>query len=200
MNRGRGRPRDPETDIAILRAALEVFIERGMEGASIEQIAKRGETSKLTVYRRWATKEDLIAQSIEWSVSTNLTPSPTDLQQLSNHEILERSLPAAAEIAASTRFRALAARVLGSAVSHPSLMAAYWNSYILPRREMAAFLLKRAQLAGTVAVDADLDALIDMMAGAVLYRVLQPDPPDATEMLRYLRAIYRHIGLMNPEN
>lgn len=197
MNRGRGRPRDPETDTAILRAALEVFIERGMEGASIEQIAKRAETSKLTVYRRWATKEDLIAQAIAWSVNAELTPSPADLENLSNEEILERSLPAAAEMAASPGFRALVARVLGSAVSHPSLMASYWKNHILPRRELAAFLLKRAQQAGTVAAGADLDALIDMMAGAVMYRVLQPDPPDATEMLNYLRSIYRQTGLLN---
>lgn len=198
VNRGRGRPRDPETDTAILRAALEVFVERGLEGASIEQIAKRAQTSKLTVYRRWATKEDLIAQAIAWSVSPDPTPSPADLHKLSNQEILERSLPVAAEIAASAGFRALVARVLGSAVSHPSLMASYWNSYILPRRELAVFLLKRAQTAGTLAADADLDALIDMMAGAVMYRVLQPDPPDATEMLRYLRAVYRHVGLIDP--
>ncbi|MEQ4720927.1 TetR-like C-terminal domain-containing protein [Nonomuraea sp. B19D2] len=112
--------------------------------------------------------------------------------------IVEHILPAAAEMAASPDFRALVARIMGSAVSHPALMAVYWRHYILPRRELAAAMLRRAQQDGTVAPDADLDVLIDMMAGAVTYRVLQPDPPDAAEMLRYLTAVYRQAGLYPP--
>ena len=62
--RGRGRPRDPAVDTAILRAAFDLFIERGIDGASIEQIARRADVGKLTVYRRWSSKEDLVAQAI----------------------------------------------------------------------------------------------------------------------------------------
>ena len=62
QTRSRGRPRDPATDDAILRAGLALFIERGIEGASIEQIAKRAGVGKLTIYRRWPVKEDLIAR------------------------------------------------------------------------------------------------------------------------------------------
>ncbi|MEQ4723160.1 TetR/AcrR family transcriptional regulator [Nonomuraea sp. B19D2] len=193
--RGRGRPRDPETDTAILNAALELFVERGVEGTSIEQVAKRAGVGKLTVYRRWSSKEDLLAQAIEQWVSDEVTPSAADVHTLPPQAIVEHILPAAAEMAASPDFRALVARIMGSAVSHPSLMAVYWRHYILPRRELAAAMLRRAQQDGTVAPDADLDVLIDMMAGAVTYRVLQPDPPDAAEMLRYLTAVYRQAGL-----
>ncbi|MGI5272454.1 TetR/AcrR family transcriptional regulator C-terminal ligand-binding domain-containing protein [Nonomuraea sp. CA-218870] len=58
-------------------------------------------------------------------------------------------------------------------------MAVHWKHYILPRRELAAAMLRRAQRDGAVAADADLDVPIDMMAGAVTCRALQPDPPDA---------------------
>lgn len=34
------------------------------------------------------------------------------------------------------------------------------------------------------------------MVGAVTYRVLQPDLPGVDEMRRYLRAVYRQIGLL----
>ncbi|MFB4279777.1 MULTISPECIES: TetR/AcrR family transcriptional regulator [unclassified Nonomuraea] len=196
--RGRGRPRDPETDAAILRAALELFVERGVEGTSMEQIAKRAGVGKLTVYRRWSTKEDLIAQAVEQAVSADLTPSPADVEALTPQEIIERLLPAAAEMAATPAFRAMAARMMGSAVSHPQLMAVYWKHHILPRRELAVAMLRRAQKDGTVAADADLDVLIDMMSGAVTWRVLQPDPPDAAEMLDYLKAVYRQVGLYRP--
>ncbi|MGA4996160.1 TetR/AcrR family transcriptional regulator [Nonomuraea bangladeshensis] len=197
-SRGRGRPRDPGTDAAILSAALELFVERGVEGTSMEQVAKRAGVGKLTVYRRWSSKEDLLAQAVEQWVRAEVTPSAADVYALRPQDIVERVLPAAAEMAASPRFRALVARIMGSAVSHPQLMAVYWTHYILPRRELAAAMLRRAQADGTVAADADLDVLIDMMAGAVTYRVLQPDPPDAAEMLRYLAAVYRQAGLYPP--
>jgi AcrR family transcriptional regulator len=195
--RGRGRPRDPQIDAAILAAALELFIERGIDGASIEQIAKRAEVGKLTVYRRWSSKEELLAQAIESAITDDIRwPSPDEIADASPYELIERGLPAAAEAAADPTFRALVARILGSAVSHPALMGTYWKHYILPRRTLTHMLLQRAQQLGTVSMDADLDALTDMLAGAVIYRVLQPAPPDTDEMRRYLESIYRSVGLL----
>jgi len=52
-------------DQAILRAALELFIEQGIVGASIERIAKRAGVAKTSVYRRWSSREALLAQAIE---------------------------------------------------------------------------------------------------------------------------------------
>ena len=56
-------------------------------------------------------------------------------------------------------------------------------------------MLQRAQADGTVARDADLDVLVDMLAGAVTYRVLQPNPPNVRQMKRYLESAYRQVGL-----
>jgi AcrR family transcriptional regulator len=194
--RGRGRPRDPDTDRAILNAAFELFLERGVDGASMEQIARRAGVGKLTVYRRWSSKEELLAQAVEAVVEERDWPSNEDIAAGSPAEIIERVLPQSAEVAASPRFRALVSRIYGSAVSHPALMATYWRHYILPRREATKALLRRARDQGLLAADADLDVLIDMLAGATTYRVLQPDPPDAAEMLRYLEALHRQVGLL----
>jgi AcrR family transcriptional regulator len=195
--RRRGRPRDPETDTAILRAAFELFLERGVDGASIEQIAKRSGVGKLTVYRRWSSKEDLLSRAIEQAIEDEGPwPSNAEIARMSPREVIERTLPSAAETAAQPRYRALIARILGASVSHPSLMATYWNYYIVPRRQATASMLEQAKREGTIPADADTDVLIDMMAGAVLYRVLQPDPPDATEMRRYLTSLYRLTGLL----
>ncbi|HEX2214752.1 MAG TPA: TetR-like C-terminal domain-containing protein, partial [Mycobacterium sp.] len=81
-------------------------------------------------------------------------------------------------------------------VSHPLLMQTYWTHYIMPRRELTKALLRRAQSDGNVASDADLDVLVDMLAGAVAYRVLQPNPPTARQMKRYLESAYRQVGLL----
>lgn len=194
--RGPGRPRNPETDTAILAAAMELFVERGIEGMSIEQVAKRAGVAKPTVYLRWSSKEQLVAQAIEWVVEEREWPSNVEIESGILAEIVESTLDASAELAASPEFRALVARILGSSVSNPSLMATYWKHYILPRRLATAALLENAKRSGTIAADADVDVLIDMLAGAVVYRVLQPDPPDATDMRRYLTELYRRAGLL----
>lgn len=194
--RGRGRPRDPDTDRAILRAAFELFLERGVDGASMERIARRAGVGKLTVYRRWSSKEELLAQAVASVVEEREWPSNADIATGSPSEILERVLPESAKLAASQEFRALVSRIYGSAVSHPDLLETYWRHYLLPRREATKALLRRAQEDGTIAADADLDVLIDMLAGAVTYRMLQPDPPDAVEMRRYLETLHRQVGLL----
>lgn len=194
---GRGRPRAEATDRAILQAALELFIDRGIEGASMEQIAKRAGVGKPTVYRRWSSKEDLIAAAIETLVAEEVGWAPADvIETESPYALVEAAIDAAAVVASSREYRALVASVYGSAVSHPALMAGYWQRYILPRRHLAARLLERARENGTVAADTDLDVTIDMMVGAITYRVLQPDPPDVEEMRRYLRQVYRQVGLL----
>ncbi|MGB3356649.1 MAG: TetR/AcrR family transcriptional regulator [Mycobacterium sp.] len=194
---GRGRPRDAAVDLAILQAGLELFIDRGVEGTSIEQIAKKAGVGKPAIYRRWAGKEDLIAAAMETLIAQDAGwASQEAIAAESPYDLVEAAIERAAHTVTTVQYRALVARVFGSAVSHPQLMATYWERYILPRRLLAAALINRAKQLGTVAADVDVDVAIDMMVGAVTYRVLQPDPPDITEMRRYLRAVYRQIGLL----
>jgi AcrR family transcriptional regulator len=99
-----------------------------VDGASMEQIARRAGVGKLTVYRRWSSKEELLAQAIEAVFQEREWLSNEDIETGSPAEIIERTLPAAAEVAASPQFRALVSRVYGSAVSHPALMETYWRA------------------------------------------------------------------------
>ncbi|MDH6197799.1 AcrR family transcriptional regulator [Mycobacterium frederiksbergense] len=193
----RGRPRDAAVDRAILDAALQLFIERGVEGSSIEQIAKKAGVGKPAIYRRWSTKEDVIAVAIETLIAEEVDwASPEAVETQSPYGLVEAAIDSAAATVTTPRYRALIAKVFGSAVSHPALMTVYWERFILPRRELARRLLERAREEGTVPADTDFEVAIDMMVGAVTYRVLQPDPPDAEEMRRYLRAVYRQVGLL----
>lgn len=197
MTAPRGRPRDTAADVAILRAGLELFIEHGVEGTSMEQIARKAGVGKPTIYRRWATKEELISAAMETLIVDDAGwASPEAIATESPYRLVESAIEGAAVATTTPQYRALVARVFGSAVSHPQLMATYWRRYILPRRRLAAALLERARELGTVAADADPDVAIDMIVGAVTYRVLQPDPPDVDEMRRYLRQVYRQVGLL----
>ena len=197
MTAARGRPRDPALDTAILDAALEQFLAHGLTGMSVEQVAKRAGVGKPTVYRRWPNKELLAIDAIESYVATGIRwPSRAEIDAIEPAELIRRNIDAACRTASEPVFRALVAQIYGSAVTHPKLMQTYWDHYILPRRTLAIAMLERAQAAGTVAADADLPVLVDMMVGAVNYRVLQPNPPNARELKRYLETVYRQVGFL----
>lgn len=195
--RGRGRPRDPRADDAILDAALDLFVERGIEGASMEQIAKRAGVAKLTVYRRWSSKEALLAAALESRRGDIPELGPEDADHLSLAELVEKALEPTVDVLTEPSFRPLIARLLGTAVSHPELLASYWEHYILPRRRVTHAMLERAKEDGLIDRDADNDVLIDMMVGSVIWRMLQPEPlDDRAEIRRFLRAVYRQVGLL----
>ncbi|MEO3756769.1 TetR/AcrR family transcriptional regulator [Mycobacterium sp. B14F4] len=194
----RGRPRDPSVHRAILTAALQLFIESGIAGLSIEQVAKKAGVGKPTIYRRWSTKEQLVADAIEAHVGSEMRwPTREEISAVTPQTLVRRNLEAAAATAADPTVRALVAQIYGSAVTHPLLMKTYWDHYIKPRRALVIAMLERAQADGSVAGDADLEVLVDMLAGAVTYRVLQPDPPSPRQMRRYLEAAYRQVGLFD---
>jgi len=71
---GRGRPRDSSLDGRILSAVVELIVQHGSHAVTIDDIARRAETSKAAVYRRWRTKEDLLGEAVGSALSL---PSPT---------------------------------------------------------------------------------------------------------------------------
>ena len=59
-----GRKRDHTRNAPILDATLAVLAEAGYEGMTIDMVAARAGTARATVYRRWATKADLVLAAI----------------------------------------------------------------------------------------------------------------------------------------
>jgi AcrR family transcriptional regulator len=59
-----GRKRDHARDAVILDAALAVLAESGYDGMTIDMVAARAGAARATVYRRWATKEDLVLAAV----------------------------------------------------------------------------------------------------------------------------------------
>jgi AcrR family transcriptional regulator len=67
----RGRPPAKaagEVEARLLDAATAVFLDKGFEGASLEQIAERAHAGKATLYARYANKEALFTAVIRRSV------------------------------------------------------------------------------------------------------------------------------------
>jgi AcrR family transcriptional regulator len=206
--RPRGRPRSNEADVAILRAARELLASDGVAGAGMEQVARRAGVSKVTVYRRWSTKEKLLAAAFE-SAGTGLPartlgdqPDPPssydDLTYDQMTHLIDNALPTAAGLLADPQYRALLAAVFGARFTHPDLMDVFWDNHIVPRRRTALVVLERAVAEGHLPRRTDVEVLLDMTVGALIYRLLQPGDLDRDVLLDYLRRVYRQAGLLPP--
>lgn len=62
---GRGRTQDVGRDELIIAAALELLSANGYQALSMTDVASRAGVSKATLYRRWTTKADLVADAID---------------------------------------------------------------------------------------------------------------------------------------
>ncbi len=192
---GRGRPRDPAADEAILRAALELFVEHGVEGASFEQIARRAGVARTTVYRRWSSREDLLAQAMEVAREAP-ERSLTAAARVPLKRMADELINAFSEMATRRGYLRTVAKLVGSVPDSPKLMSVYWNTYVIPRRRMVAEIIGRARARGAIAKDADAETLLDMIGGAIMYHLLiRPGRKNRKEMRAYIRRLLHHAGL-----
>ena len=60
----RGRQLDASRDAALRDAALELLAEIGYDRLSIDAVAARAKASKMTIYRRWSGKAELVVDAI----------------------------------------------------------------------------------------------------------------------------------------
>src|SRR6516225_9301457 len=194
-----GRPRSPVVDQAILRAALELFIEHGVAGASIEKIAKRAGVGKTSIYRRWSSREALLAQAIE--AFRNATGYTTDLLDRTPPHDFAKLLIDACEVIARPEIRKLMARLIGSVTDHPMLIEVYRETYYLPRRRAFVRALERVQAAGLLARDMDLETLADMLSGALMYHLLMPPAGEnpVGEFRDHMIRLLRQTGFEVPQ-
>jgi AcrR family transcriptional regulator len=199
-NAGRalGRPRNPAVNEAILRAALELFIEHGVTGASIERIAKHAGVAKTSIYRRWSSREELLAEAIE--VFRNATGFTIDLLDRTQPHDFVKLLLGACEVIARPEIRKLMARLIGSLPDYPRLLEVHHEAYYLPRRLALLRALQRVQAAGLLAENVDLEALADMLIGGVMHLLLMALPGEASvgELRGRMTRLLRQAGFDLP--
>ena len=77
--RGPGRPTRAETsrlDDEVRRRALQMFLDLGFERTSIDAIARAAGTTKASIYGRYATKQELFVDVVEWAMADPTWPYP----------------------------------------------------------------------------------------------------------------------------
>ena len=165
--RSAGRPRNPDADEAILTATLDLLAAHGYAGISTDRIAAAAGVSKATIYRRWASKDDLLvaaAQSLAREVPAPDTGSlRDDLAHIAQGLATVFAHPRTARLIA-----ALAERMLHD----ERLATALRSGFLAERRDAARVALERARTRGEVRSDVDPELAVDLLAAPFYYRVL----------------------------
>jgi AcrR family transcriptional regulator len=171
--RRRGRPREADRTDAILQAALALLEEDGYEQLHVQRVAERARVGLATIYRRWPTKQALVAEAVRCKDMADEVPETgdprADLAAVMRHLAGQLADPARARFMVS---------FLATLNAEPEIAAAFREHvFCVMRQRMLGYI--------TAVVGADdplLDARADLGPGLLFYRtqVLRNDvDPDA---------------------
>jgi AcrR family transcriptional regulator len=161
------RRRGPVLERAILDAALEQLSTVGWSGLTMEGVAAGAQTGKAAVYRRWSSKEDLVADALQAGLPTLDVAADhgsvrEDLFQLcrrvrdamySRSGFALRSVLYECDIATAERFHGVIVR-----------------GVIEPSNRLFREVVRRGVARGDVRPDATGDLVFDVIPGLMMYR------------------------------
>ena len=168
------RSRSSEAHDKVLRAALDLFAERGIDATSMDAIAQASGVSKATIYNHWTDKEKLLMEVMEMIHGLDREPEDVDTGDILRDltYILTRRPPDEFE---SVRTQLMPAMIAYSAVHHEFGKA--WRHRVMePARQCIRRVLRSGIDRGLLPGDLDIDVAISLLLGPVLYtHIFQKD-------------------------
>jgi AcrR family transcriptional regulator len=170
----RGRPRSEKARLAVLEAAAELLLERGLPAVSMDAVAERAGVSKATIYRWWRTKETLALDALynEWAAAQPPTRSTGSLR-----DDLMALLRPWARLASSRPYGRVIAALLTEAQTDPAFAQEYRTRFVEPRRDQARAIFRRAMERGEIPAGTKVEVALDLLYGAFYHRLLHGHAP-----------------------
>ncbi|HWB21871.1 MAG TPA: TetR/AcrR family transcriptional regulator [Gaiellaceae bacterium] len=170
-----GRPRSERAQQAILRAATELFLERGLAGTSVDEIAERAGVGKATIYRRWPSKELLALDALAADWQATLPDVSIDTGSLRG-DLLARIVPWVTLLATKPYGRVVAGLV-AAAQADPAFASLYLERFVTARRGSTRAVFERARSRGELRPRTDLELALDLLYGPIYHRLLHGHAP-----------------------
>lgn len=165
--RAPGRPRSEQARLSILRSTLKLLAKKGFPELTIEAVAAHAGVGKATVYRWWPDKAALIADAFAGNTTGKLHFPDTG----SLYSDMSQQMQQLVKVFRSPRGRIVSA-MLGAGQSDRSLIAAFRDRFLMPRRQEAYATLRRAIKRGQLRKNIDMDLLLDSLYGPIYMRFL----------------------------
>ncbi|MFD0360994.1 TetR/AcrR family transcriptional regulator [Nocardia sp. GCM10030253] len=173
--RASGGPRQAS---AIFAATLDLLAEQGYEGLGIESIASRSGVNKTTIYRWWPSKDAVLAAALVHS--DLLAFAMPDTGSLRGDLLaLTREIT---QLLTGEQTAPIVATVLAAAPRRPEL-AAVAHTFFAERLTREQPMFQRAIERGELQPSVDPAMIMDLLAGAIWFRILLRDQPMTPEYL-----------------
>ncbi|SEI77335.1 transcriptional regulator, TetR family [Arthrobacter sp. yr096] len=172
-----GRPRDTALESTVLSATVELLLERDTREVTVSAITERSGVSRAALYRRWSSREELLAAALD-SVRSGigLKRAATTLET-----ILNSYNDAAMDV--EGHVGALVKKRVAMGLENDELRALSWDRHVSRRREPIAAEIRRGIGMGELAADVDVEAMIDLINGLYYYQfVVRPPTQDPASL------------------
>jgi AcrR family transcriptional regulator len=170
--RRRGRPPSNRARVAMLDAARQLLSEGGPAAVTMEGVAARAGVGKPTVYRWWPDRHALTMAALmehgEDHAPNRRSRSPKEALRRQLRTVVERfSTPVGRHVTT----------LLAASDQESELSKAFRNHFVLARRAEGRELLREAIAAGELRPDADVEVALDLLYGAIFFRLLLGHAP-----------------------
>jgi AcrR family transcriptional regulator len=163
-----GRPRSTRAHTAILEATLGLLAERGLSALTIEGVAARAGVGKATVYRRWASKTELVREAVgRIGVQSMQVPDTGSVRG-----DVVAMMRGRRKTASATGAGFFIPRLVAEAANDPELRSLFDEVLVQPGQRVMARILERGIERGELRSDLDLESAVDLLVGAMSYRLL----------------------------
>ena len=154
-----GRQRSEAADQAILAATLDLLAETGYGALTVASVIARSGVSSATLYRRWPTKQELVAAAL-----ASMHAEIVDIDTGSLDTDLAEMVRSTAQ-AMTTRREDLSEDIAIELRRSPEFRAAINEKFIQPRRAVMAGIIDRAVARGELGTDPGLDVATAFVTG-----------------------------------
>ncbi|HEX6515937.1 MAG TPA: TetR/AcrR family transcriptional regulator [Nocardioidaceae bacterium] len=191
VRRGRGRPRDPETDKRIISAAADLILRRGFERMTVDEVAAQAGVGKATVYRRWPSKQDLAVKAMTELFTTEFPEPNTGSIRGDVTESIRRIL----RFVNTEEGQAFLRTTIAESIRDPRIAKLYRESS--ERSEEAGRrILQRGIERGEVRPDINVDLTMEWLSGLLSARVISGRPlPTLDELDSYVEWVLHGISV-----
>jgi len=186
--RARGRPRSTSADRAIVAATLGLLEEAGYAHLTMAGVAEAAGVSTATLYRRWASKQDLVVAALG-AVVPDQPPPDTGSLEGDLREVLRRIVHGLS----GERGRILLG-VASEVARHPALADAVRARFGAPARANVGEMLERAARRGEIPPPSDVQAAVSVVVGPMHYWLLSGEPMNETAIDALVPMLRRALG------
>jgi AcrR family transcriptional regulator len=172
LRKGRPPLQRAASHAAIMDAVYVLLQEKSVRDLTIEEVAKRAEVGKPTIYKWWSTKATLVLALLCERMAPDLE-KPTVLTAEESLRFRVRRLIEAF----NGPFGKIVAGLIAEGQSESAILQEFFDRWVGPRRNATIADLQRGRNAGELRAETEPELLNDAIFGAIYYRLLLRSGP-----------------------